>query len=132
MAYDHYFHMLSSFVTILLLFTETFTMSNDCVVWWHGFWNSGVYPLAAVPYELQASTNGAHKLLPESLSAQVKAAVDNLRIGFSRIVRLCKCISQVMQSLSTWMQWRVRLYSVLAFWVFWSVCWFYYHIILYL
>lgn len=63
--------------------------------------NRGVYPLAAVPYELQASTNGAHKLLPESLSAQVKAAVDNLRIGFSRIVRLCKCISQVMQSLST-------------------------------
>lgn len=63
--------------------------------------NRGVYPLAAVPYELQASTNGTHKLLPESLSAQVKAAVDNLRIGFSRIVRLCKCISQVMQSLST-------------------------------
>ncbi|XP_011045644.1 PREDICTED: uncharacterized protein LOC105140484 isoform X2 [Populus euphratica] len=63
--------------------------------------NRGVYPLAAVPYELQASTNGTHKLLPESLSAQVKAAVDNLRIGFSRIARLCKCISQVMQSLST-------------------------------
>ncbi|KAJ6777095.1 hypothetical protein OIU74_001136 [Salix koriyanagi] len=62
--------------------------------------NRGVYPSAAVPYQLQASTNGTHKL-PESLSAQVKAAVDNLRIGFSRIARLCKCISQVVQSLST-------------------------------
>ncbi|KAJ6751317.1 hypothetical protein OIU85_001813 [Salix viminalis] len=63
--------------------------------------NRGVYPSAAVPYQLQASANGTHKLLPESLSTQVKAAVDNLRIGFSRIARLCKCISQVVHSLST-------------------------------
>ncbi|CAK7328444.1 unnamed protein product [Dovyalis caffra] len=50
-----------------------------------GTFNLGVYPSAVVPYQLQASANGTHKLLPESVSAQVKADVDNLTIGFSRI-----------------------------------------------
>ncbi|KAJ4831108.1 hypothetical protein Tsubulata_027031 [Turnera subulata] len=58
----------------------------------------GVYPSELVPIELQASVAGAHKSLPEPLSAKINVAVQSLRVGYSRIIRLCKCVSQVVET----------------------------------
>ncbi|CAL1407973.1 unnamed protein product [Linum trigynum] len=54
----------------------------------------GVYPSDIIPHRIQVS--GTKKTDIESLSAQAKAAVDNLRVGYFRILGLCRCISQVM------------------------------------
>ncbi|CAI0552141.1 unnamed protein product [Linum tenue] len=56
----------------------------------------GVYPSDIIPYRIQVS--GTKKTDLELLSAQAKAAVDNLRVGYFRILGLCRCISQVMSS----------------------------------
>ncbi|XP_021665480.2 uncharacterized protein LOC110653957 isoform X3 [Hevea brasiliensis] len=58
----------------------------------------GIYPSDIFPCQLQASVSGTYISLPESLSAKIKAAVDGLRVGYSRIIRICRCISQVVQS----------------------------------
>ncbi|GLT51131.1 hypothetical protein SLA2020_245610 [Shorea laevis] len=61
---------------------------------------SGVYPTEVLPSRLQASIAGAETSLCQPLSAVMKAAVDGLRVGYSRILRLCQCVSQVLQALS--------------------------------
>ncbi|XP_050205439.1 uncharacterized protein LOC126655347 [Mercurialis annua] len=63
--------------------------------------NRGVYPSDILPYQLQAFVAGAYMSLPETLSAKIKDAADGLKVGYSRIMRLCKCISQVLESSST-------------------------------
>ncbi|GKV41233.1 hypothetical protein SLEP1_g48799 [Rubroshorea leprosula] len=61
---------------------------------------SGVYPTEVLPSRLQASIAGAETSLCQPLSAVMKTAVDGLRVGYSRILRLCQCVSQVLQALS--------------------------------
>ncbi|XP_021658887.2 uncharacterized protein LOC110648837 isoform X5 [Hevea brasiliensis] len=61
----------------------------------------GIYPSDILPYQLQAYVCGTYTSLPESLLTKIKAAVDGLRVGYSRIIRLCRCISEVVQSSST-------------------------------
>ncbi|KAK3184576.1 hypothetical protein Dsin_031862 [Dipteronia sinensis] len=56
--------------------------------------NRGVYPSEILPHQLHIPTTGTQK----SLSAEIKVAIDNLPIGYSRILRLCRCISEVLQS----------------------------------
>eukprot|EP00257_Ricinus_communis_P019188 XP_015578103.1 uncharacterized protein LOC8288333 [Ricinus communis] len=63
--------------------------------------NCGVYPSEIFPYRLQALVAGTYMPLAESLSAKIKAAADGLTVGYLRIIRLCRCISQVLESLST-------------------------------
>ncbi|KAJ8748152.1 hypothetical protein K2173_000560 [Erythroxylum novogranatense] len=61
----------------------------------------GIYPSDVIPYNIEVHIAGEKKTLPELHSRAIEAAVDSLRIGFRRIIRLCRCISQVVQSLST-------------------------------
>ncbi|XWS36668.1 hypothetical protein CRYUN_Cryun20dG0105200 [Craigia yunnanensis] len=58
----------------------------------------GVYPSEILPYHLQTPTAGTENLQLPPLSAEIKAAVGNLRAGYSRIIKLCRCVSQVVQS----------------------------------
>ncbi|OMO89665.1 hypothetical protein COLO4_19656 [Corchorus olitorius] len=58
----------------------------------------GVYPSEILPYDIQTPTAGLRKLQLRPLSDEIKAALGNLRAGYSRIIRLCRCVSQVMQS----------------------------------
>ncbi|TYI55782.1 hypothetical protein E1A91_D11G164700v1 [Gossypium mustelinum] len=66
----------------------TMTLDMTCL-------NCGVYPSDILPYQLQTSATGTENL---ALSAEIKAAVGNLRSGYSRIIRICRCVSQVIQS----------------------------------
>ncbi|KAA3474769.1 Cytochrome P450 [Gossypium australe] len=66
----------------------TMTLDMTCL-------NCGVYPSDILPYQLQTSATGTENL---TLSAEIKAAVGNLRSGYSRIIRICRCVSQVIQS----------------------------------
>ncbi|CAI0459429.1 unnamed protein product [Linum tenue] len=54
----------------------------------------GVYPSDIIPHSIQVSRT--KKSNSEALSAQAKAAVNNLRAGCFRILGLCRCISQAM------------------------------------
>ncbi|CAI0459433.1 unnamed protein product [Linum tenue] len=60
------------------------------------FGNCGVYPSDIIPHSIQVSRT--KKSNSEALSAQAKAAVDNLRAGCFRILGLCRCISQAMKA----------------------------------
>ncbi|XVE78281.1 hypothetical protein DITRI_Ditri13aG0132300 [Diplodiscus trichospermus] len=69
----------------------TITLDITCL-------NCGVYPSEVLPYHLQTPTAGSENSSRPLLSAEIKAAVGNLRAGYSRILRLCRCVSQVVQS----------------------------------
>lgn len=62
------------------------------------FWflGRGIYPSEILPYQIQVSESAAQVLLPESLLAELRAAAEGLESGYTRIMRLCKCISQVV------------------------------------
>ncbi|KAH9745418.1 hypothetical protein KPL70_004067 [Citrus sinensis] len=68
----------------------TMTLDVTCL-------NCGVYPSEILPYHLEVSTAVMQKSLPEVLSAEIKATIGNLAIGYLRIFRLCRCVSQVLQ-----------------------------------
>ncbi|XP_048435238.1 uncharacterized protein LOC103951819 isoform X2 [Pyrus x bretschneideri] len=57
---------------------------------------SGIYPSEILPHQIQASESAVEKPLPESLLAEIRAAADCLDSGYTRIMRLCKCISNVV------------------------------------
>ncbi|KHG03782.1 60 kDa chaperonin [Gossypium arboreum] len=57
----------------------------------------GVYPSEILPHHLQTSTTRTDDLHCP-LSIEIKAAISNLRAGYSRIIRLCRCVTQVLQS----------------------------------
>ncbi|KAG8485348.1 hypothetical protein CXB51_021135 [Gossypium anomalum] len=59
--------------------------------------NCGVYPSEILPHHLQTSTTRTDDLHCP-LSIEIKAAISNLRAGYSRIIRLCRCVTQVLQS----------------------------------
>ncbi|PRQ52444.1 hypothetical protein RchiOBHm_Chr2g0155571 [Rosa chinensis] len=56
----------------------------------------GVYPSEILPYQIQAFESAARVLLPQSLLTEIRAAAEGLEPGSTRIMRLCKCISQVV------------------------------------
>ncbi|XP_050380826.1 uncharacterized protein LOC126798048 [Argentina anserina] len=58
----------------------------------------GIYPSDIIPYQVQAFESAAQVLLPQSLLTEIRAAAEGLESGYSRIMRLCKCISEVVQS----------------------------------
>lgn len=63
------------------------------------FWflGRGAYPSDILPYQMQVSESAAQVLSPESLLAEIRAtAAEGLESGYTRIMRLCKCISQVV------------------------------------
>lgn len=66
-------------------------------------WNSGVYPSEILPYQLQFPSTKKQNSLLESLSAEINAAIGNLTNGYSRIIRLCRRVSKVIQSSRGWL-----------------------------
>ncbi|XVF21190.1 hypothetical protein REPUB_Repub12eG0069100 [Reevesia pubescens] len=60
--------------------------------------NCGVYPSEILPYLIHTPTAGKENLQHLPVSAEIKTAVGNLTAGYSRIIRLCRCVSQVLQS----------------------------------
>uniref|UniRef100_A0A7N0TVN5 Uncharacterized protein n=1 Tax=Kalanchoe fedtschenkoi TaxID=63787 RepID=A0A7N0TVN5_KALFE len=52
----------------------------------------GIYPSDVLPFQLQSH----HLLTKISLPAHIQAALESLKFGFSRIIRLCRCISETL------------------------------------
>lgn len=68
---------------------------TSLIAWFLG---SGVYPSEVLPNEIRAPNAGSDKSWSQSLMAEIKTAAENLRTGYSRIMRLCRCVSQVVQA----------------------------------
>uniref|UniRef100_A0A5B6Z9T7 Uncharacterized protein n=1 Tax=Davidia involucrata TaxID=16924 RepID=A0A5B6Z9T7_DAVIN len=62
--------------------------------------NRGVYPLEMIPSQLEAPADVSQKLLSQPLLAEIRAAVHSLRVGYLRIIRLCRCVSHVIEAWS--------------------------------
>ncbi|KAJ0051400.1 hypothetical protein Pint_01805 [Pistacia integerrima] len=56
--------------------------------------NRGIYPSEILPYQLQFPSTKMQNSPPESLSAEINAATANLTNGYSRIIRLCRLVSE--------------------------------------
>lgn len=72
------------------------SIDMSCLKW-------GIYPsdaVPAVPPQLEGPPDVSRKLLPEPQLAEIRAAVQSLRVGYSRIIRLCRCVSELVQTWS--------------------------------
>lgn len=70
------------------------TLDMSCLKW-------GMYPSDIIPYKLEASSElSPPESLSEQLSAEIRAAVQSLSVGYWRILRICTTVSQVVQSWS--------------------------------
>ncbi|KAM7262805.1 hypothetical protein ACFE04_000488 [Oxalis oulophora] len=62
----------------------------------------GIYPSEILPCKIQVSTTTTTTMTesskPDSLSVDTKVATDSLRVGYPRILKLCECVSHVVQS----------------------------------
>ncbi|KAK1405690.1 hypothetical protein POM88_005295 [Heracleum sosnowskyi] len=58
----------------------------------------GVYPSEIIPLIMEAPAGDEEKFCSEQLLAEVRAAVQSLRVGYLRIIRACRCISQVFEA----------------------------------
>ncbi|XP_024028614.1 uncharacterized protein LOC21390286 [Morus notabilis] len=70
----------------------TLTLDVTCL-------NSGVYPLEILPHQVQSPAAVAQKL--QSVSGEIRSVAENLEVGYSRIMRLCRRVSQVLQGSRT-------------------------------
>ncbi|CAB4305025.1 unnamed protein product [Prunus armeniaca] len=68
----------------------TLTLDMTCL-------NSGIYPSEILLHQIQHSVSAAEVVLPQPLLAEIRAAAESLESGHMRIIRLCKCISQVVE-----------------------------------
>ncbi|KAJ7960221.1 Dentin sialoprotein [Quillaja saponaria] len=58
----------------------------------------GVYPLDILPSQIYDPASGECKSLPQSLVARVRNATEDTGVGYSRIKKLCMCISEAIQT----------------------------------
>ncbi|XP_027906776.1 uncharacterized protein LOC114166259 isoform X2 [Vigna unguiculata] len=60
----------------------------------------GVYPAEVLPSQIYdpSSSSGEQKSLPSSLVDEIRTATESVRVGYSRIIRLCRCISQAVHA----------------------------------
>ncbi|KAL5148250.1 hypothetical protein HKD37_13G035316 [Glycine soja] len=56
---------------------------------------NGVYPAEVLPSQILDPSSGEQKSLPSSLVDELRTAAESVRVGYSRIIRLCRCISQI-------------------------------------
>ncbi|KAL7185988.1 hypothetical protein ACSBR2_027858 [Camellia fascicularis] len=61
-------------------------LDMSCLKW-------GIYPSEIIPSQLESPSNVPQKSLPESLSAEIIAAIQSIRVGYARIISLCRCVS---------------------------------------
>ncbi|XP_048127085.1 uncharacterized protein LOC115739138 isoform X2 [Rhodamnia argentea] len=59
--------------------------------------NCGLYPSEVLPYRIDASMEKISRSLPQSLSKEITTAIERLPVGYSRILRLCRCVSDALQ-----------------------------------
>ncbi|KAF8015713.1 hypothetical protein BT93_H1286 [Corymbia citriodora subsp. variegata] len=59
--------------------------------------NCGLYPSEALPYRVEASMEKISHSLPQSLSKEITTSIERLPVGYSRILRLCRCVSEELQ-----------------------------------
>ncbi|MED6172026.1 hypothetical protein PIB30_046332 [Stylosanthes scabra] len=58
----------------------------------------GVYPAKVIPSLIHGYGGGSMQHgLPSSLVSEVRSAAESVGVGYSRIIRVCKCISQIIQ-----------------------------------
>jgi len=60
--------------------------------------SSGVYPSGVVPYQIFDPSGGEQKSLSSSLAHEIRTATEHARDGYSRITKLCRCISHAVLS----------------------------------
>ncbi|XP_057963172.1 uncharacterized protein LOC131154424 isoform X2 [Malania oleifera] len=60
--------------------------------------NCGVYPSDILPFQLKVLSAGTEESPPQSLCAEIRAALERVTAGYRRIVRLCTCVSQVVKA----------------------------------
>ncbi|XP_071736699.1 uncharacterized protein [Rutidosis leptorrhynchoides] len=56
----------------------------------------GIYPPEIAPCQIDIAENASQNSSTQTLSAQITAAVKDLRVGYLRIKRLCRCVSQLV------------------------------------
>ncbi|PWA98589.1 hypothetical protein CTI12_AA017120 [Artemisia annua] len=69
----------------------TVTLNTSCL-------KRGIYPSEIVTCQIDVPVDESQKSSTQTLSAEISAAVKDLRVGFSRIIRLCRCVSQLVSS----------------------------------
>lgn len=60
--------------------------------------SSGAYPAEVLPSQIyDPAASGEQKALPSSLVDEIRTAAESVSVGYSRIIRLCRRISQAVQ-----------------------------------
>ncbi|CAL0318641.1 unnamed protein product [Lupinus luteus] len=57
-----------------------------------------VYPVEVLPSQIYDPAGAEQKSLPSSLIAEIRTAAESVKVGYSRVTRLCRCISQAVQA----------------------------------
>ncbi|THF95303.1 hypothetical protein TEA_016845 [Camellia sinensis var. sinensis] len=60
-------------------------LDMSCLKW-------GIYPSEIIPSQLESPSNVSQKSLPEPLSAEIIAAIQSIRVGYARIISLCRLV----------------------------------------
>lgn len=67
--------------------------------------SSGAYPAEVLPSQIyDSAASREQKALPSLLVDEIRTAAESVDVGYSRIIRLCRRISQVVRG-STWGIW---------------------------
>ncbi|XAR68236.1 hypothetical protein NMG60_11003300 [Bertholletia excelsa] len=69
----------------------TLTFDMSCLKW-------GIYPSDIIPLQFEGTADMSEKSLPDLLTAEIRAAVQNVRFGYRRIIHICECVSKVLQA----------------------------------
>ncbi|XP_017247753.1 uncharacterized protein LOC108219029 isoform X2 [Daucus carota subsp. sativus] len=69
----------------------TFTFDLSCL-------KRGVYPSEIIPSIMKAPADEQQKFCSKQILSEVRAAVQSLRVGYLRIIRACRCISQAIEA----------------------------------
>lgn len=67
----------------------TVTLNTSCL-------KRGIYPSEIVPCQIFTPVDESQNSSSQSLSNEIAAAIQDLGVGFLRILRLCRCISQLV------------------------------------
>ncbi|KAI3828128.1 hypothetical protein L1987_02225 [Smallanthus sonchifolius] len=67
----------------------TMTLNTSCL-------RRGIYPAEIVASQIDISVDESQNSSNEKLSAEIEAAVQGLKVGFLRILLLCRCISRLV------------------------------------
>ncbi|XP_057792894.1 uncharacterized protein LOC131009519 isoform X2 [Salvia miltiorrhiza] len=60
----------------------------------------GVYPSVILPLQLSSPIDSCTNPSPGIILDKIRAAVKDVRTGYMRILRLCRCVSQIVQTLT--------------------------------